>query len=113
MLGIILGSVVGFSVFTLSVVTMDGIIFRPTSEGKLKFTCKVFKEYIKAPLALALAYKTTKFYTVWGIPQVEGNSVLISIKLLDRMKLLQLNWIAMVSIGIIIISSIVYLYNLQ
>ena len=82
----LIGAGLGFGVFTLSTSTMGNIFFRPTSDGKKKFTLEGFVDYLKAPFAVG----THKFDVVWGR----------NLPLEDKIKMFQLNWVAMVGTGL-------------
>jgi hypothetical protein len=85
----LLGPLIGFGVFLTGTLTMNGIYFRPNSEGDRVFTIHSLKEFIISPFQ----YGTHKFNILWGIvsdPDIDWKS---------RLKMLQLNWIAMVGLG--------------
>jgi len=85
---LLIGTVSGFGVFLFSTLTMKGIYFRPDTQGKQVFNLESLKEYLKAPLDIG----TNKFRTVWGI--------LPGVTTWDRIKMLQLNWVATTLFGI-------------
>jgi hypothetical protein len=84
----IIGSAVGFFVFIVSTSSMEGIFFRPNSKGEKHFTLSIFKDYLKSPFKVG----THEFNIVWG--NLRGMSWR------DRIKMLQLNWVAMVGTGL-------------
>ena len=91
----IMGPVLGFFSFLVAVSTMEGIFYRPNGEGNSEFTMAVFWDYLAAPFEVS----TPKFSTVWG--------TLDNISIIDRLKMLQLNWVAMSLFGLSV-SSIIY-----
>ena len=89
---IIIGSAVGFIGFLGGVLTMENIIYRKNSTGEKKFSPENLWEYIKLPFDRK-AYKTA-----WGLVP--------NISLVNRLKLLNLNWIFMIVIGALLGSTL-------
>jgi hypothetical protein len=83
-----IGGSLGFLTFVYNVMTMDGIIYRPDINGQPVFTLSIMKDYMIAPFA----FGTTTFDTVWGLFD--------ELPFMERIKLLQINWIAMVVAGL-------------
>ncbi len=83
----LIGPTLGFLAFTYSTISMEGILYRPNSYGQQEFTMDIFKDYLKAPFA----FGAPKFSIVWGL--VPG------LNFADRIKMLQLNWLAMTGLG--------------
>jgi len=93
----LIGPALGFLTFVASTVTMEGVLYRPNSEGQQEFTFEIFKDYLSAPFEVG----TPKFDTLWG--NLRG----LTFK--DRIKLLQVNWVAMVGAGITLSTLIILL----
>ncbi|MCJ7637330.1 MAG: hypothetical protein MUO21_07555, partial [Nitrososphaeraceae archaeon] len=84
-LPIAIGSAVGLGLCLISVTTMEGIIKRPNIEGELVLTSENLIEYAKLP------FNKEKQEVAWGtVPDID---------LLDRFKLLSMNWVAMAGTG--------------
>lgn len=84
----LLGPLVGVGAFLAGTMTMNGIYFRPDADGKNVFTIDSLKEFIVSPFQVG----TPKFNILWGnIPGVDWKI---------RLKMLQLNWVAMVGLGV-------------
>lgn len=85
----LLGPLVGFGAFLAGTMTMSGIYFRPDDEGKSVFTIDSLKEFIVSPFQVG----TPKFNILWGnLPNIDWKT---------RLKMLQLNWVAMVGLGVV------------
>lgn len=83
----LVGPLAGFTTFLAGTASMDGIYRRPNSDNTKVFSLEGLWEYIKAPFQVG----TPQFYTVWGI--------LPGIKWSARLKMIQLNWVAMIGAG--------------
>ena len=83
----LLGPLVGVGAFLAGTMTMNGIYFRPDADGKNVFTIDSLKEFIVSPFQVG----TPKFNILWG--NISG------IDWKTRLKMLQLNWVAMVGLG--------------
>ena len=95
---LIVGPVLGFMTFLYNVTSMEGILFRPNTQGQKEFTLSVIKDYIVAPFQTG----TPKFDTIWAT--YDG------LTFTERIELLKLNWVAMVSLGLAISGTII-LFN--
>jgi hypothetical protein len=84
---LLVGPLAGLAVFLTGTATMDGVYRRPNIENKMSFSMRGLWEYLKAPFQ----YGTPQFYTVWGL--------IPKISMIDRFKMLQLNWIATLGFG--------------
>ena len=82
---IVLGSLFGYATFLLSLFTMEGILTRPDQQGEYKYTFQNFYEYMKLPFSI------NKFPLIWGIHP--------KLKFIDRIKMLNLNWVFMTTLG--------------
>ena len=80
-----LGPFLGFSTFVVGLCTMEGIFLRPNAQGDLQFSMRNFIDYLKFP------FNFGQRHIAWGYAP--------NISLLTRLKMLNLNWLAMVSIG--------------
>ena len=90
----LLGPLVGFGAFLAGTMTMSGIYFRPDADGKSVFTIDSLKEFIVSPFQIG----TPKFNILWGnIPGIDWKT---------RLRMLQLNWVAMVGLGVVFSMSI-------
>ena len=96
---LIIGSSVGFSIFMYAMMSTEGIFYRPSTSGDKEFTMKVFIDYLKAPFDVG----TRRFNTVWAN--------YVNLNMIDRMKLLQMNWLAMTALGLSTSALIVILLN--
>lgn len=83
-------SIIGFSIFMIGMMFTEGIFYRPNTNGDKEFTLTVFKDYIMAPFDVG----SKRFNTVW--------SNYTNLSIIDRMKLLQMNWVAMTALGFLI-----------
>jgi hypothetical protein len=90
-----LGPTIGFLIFLAGVTTMDGIFVRPDTENNKVFTMDGFKDFLKAPFETG----TNKFKVLWGITP--------GVSLKSRLKMLQLNWVAMTGLGTAISTGLV------
>ena len=86
----IIGGLFGFGIFLQGVASTGNIFTRPNNNGVKKFTTKGISEFLIAPFD----YKSEKFKIVWGLSK--------GLPLKERIKMIQLNWILMTTIGIII-----------
>ena len=93
----IIGPVLGFSMFLYNVTSMEGILFRPNTQGQKEFTLTVLKDYLVAPFQIG----SSKFDTVWA--NYNG------LTFMECIDLLKLNWVAMVSAGLCMSALIVLL----
>jgi hypothetical protein len=84
----LLGPLTGLGAFLAGTFTMNGIYFRPNSDGKTVFTIDSLKEFITSPFQ----YGTPKFNILWAnVPGVDWKT---------RLRMLQLNWVAMLGLGL-------------
>lgn len=89
---VIAGSVIGFGGFLAGVLTIENVMYRKDSNSVTRFTPGNLWEYMKLP------FDRKSFETAWGL--VPG------ISLINRIKLLNLNWIFMVVIGALLGSAL-------
>lgn len=86
----LIGAVIGFLYFLGNVESIDKVFYRPDDSGVSRFRPESIIEYAKAPLSCG----TSQFYVVWGsVPDVG---------LVDRLKLLSLNWMFCVGTGALV-----------
>lgn len=79
------GPIIGFSAFMIGVCTLEGVILRKDDKGDTRLRLDNLWEYIKLPFD----YKNRE--TAWALyPDISFEA---------RLKLLNLNWVAMVGIG--------------
>ena len=90
----IIGPALGFCAFLIGVSSMNGIFFRPDETGQQRFTVGGFIDYLKLPFTS----DKIKRDIAWGL----SNNVPIT----TRLKMLNLNWVAMVGTGFI--CSVIY-----
>ena len=96
----IIGPVLGFYTFLYNVASMEGVLFRPNTQGQQEFTLTVLKDYLLAPFQVG----SPKFDTIWANYQ--------NLSFAESIDLLKLNWVAMVSIGLTISASIILLKHI-
>jgi len=77
----LIGSVIGFSIFLAGTISIGKVYFRPN------FTIWGLLDYLMAPFS----FGTNKFKTIWALYP--------GLSLWARIKLLQLNWVAMTILG--------------
>lgn len=83
----LIGPLVGLGAFLAGTASINNVYFRPDSEGKNVFTIDSLKEFIVSPFQVG----TPKFNILWGnTPGVDWKT---------RLRMLQLNWVAMVGLG--------------
>jgi hypothetical protein len=82
---LIIGSMCGFCSFCVGLITMEGVVVRKNSEGEKKIRFDNVWQYIKLP------FDRKSYETAWGL--IPG------IPLESRLKLLNLNWVAMTGMG--------------
>ena len=90
------GPILGFLAFTVGVLTLENVLWRKDSEGNVQFSPENFVEYLKLP------FQTKNWQQAWGL--------LPGIPFIVRLKLLNLNWIAMVGVGSLL-SIAIYCYK--
>lgn len=79
------GPIIGLCSFCIGVVTLEGVLIRKDSTGKKKLRLDNLWQYIKLP------FDSKSYETAWAlIPGISFEA---------RMKLLNLNWVAMVGLG--------------
>ena len=93
---LLIGSIFGLLFSLTSIVSMEGILFRPNHKGQLVLSLSSIKEYLIAPFLIG----TSSFNTIW--------TIVPNLSWTNRLKLLQTNWIAMLSIGFLASCAIVY-----
>jgi|AntRauTorckE6833_2_1112554.scaffolds.fasta_scaffold32338_1 hypothetical protein len=97
--GGILGAVIGFLVFIAGTISIGGVYTRPSVENIPKFKFDGLIEFIKAPFMIG----TETFKTVWALyPDLD---------IFDRLGMLQLNWVAIVGVGVGIGATLTYAIN--
>jgi len=85
---IIIGSSIGFLGFLAGVCTIDNVVYRKDSDGIKRFTLSGLEEYMKLP------FNPDAKQTAWALfPELP---------LEERLKLLNLNWVFMVSCGAVL-----------
>ena len=92
---LLIGAALGFATFLYNIATEEGVLYRPNTEGHQTFTLTIIKDYLIAPFLIG----TTKFDTLWA--NFDG------LTMIERWKLLQLNWIAMTILGLSIAATII------
>lgn len=84
---LLVGPLLGFSIFLVSVSTLENVLFRQDSDGNKKFTLNSFSGYLSVPFTT----NKDKLKIMWGIaPDMDLSS---------RVKMLNLNWVAMTLLG--------------
>lgn len=84
---LLVGPFIGFCSFCIGLITMEGVMIRKDSEGNKQLRFDNVWQYLKLP------FDSKNYEMVWGlIPGISMES---------RLKLLNLNWVAMVGIGAI------------
>ena len=84
-LPILVGSTIGFGLWLVNVVSMEGVAMRPNQEGNQEFVPENIVDYLKLP------FNPEKVGVAW--PTGTG------INTVDRLKLLSLNWLVMTGVG--------------
>lgn len=90
----LIGPAAGFLAFVVGVVTLENVLWRSDSEGNIKFSPENFVVYLKIP------FETKNWKQAWGL--------LPGIPFSMRLKLLNLNWIAMIGIGSLLSVALYY-----
>ena len=81
----LIGPLGGFFAFLIGVGTMENMLWRTDSDGIAQFSYQNFIEFLKLP------FDTINWRQNWAL--------LPEISIVTRLKLLNLNWVAMVGIG--------------
>lgn len=81
------GPIVGYLTFIIGTVQTKNVYFRPDANNKQKFTFNGLLEFMKAPVQP----NNPAFDTVWAN---------YKIPLMDKLKLLQLNWVFTTASGL-------------
>ena len=81
-------------------ISTEGIFYRPSIDGGYRFTMKIFKDYLIAPFDIG----SRRFNALW--------TNYINLSLNERINLLQLNWVAMTTMGTLVAAFIIYLKNI-
>lgn len=82
---IIIGGLLGFACFIVSISLMEGIFIRPNEKGKKIFTLASLWGFLKAPFQL----DTPQYHAVWAT----------NIPLKNKPKLWSTNWVMWVGLG--------------
>jgi hypothetical protein len=93
----LVGATFGFLTFLVGTIMTEGIFYRPDVKGRPVFTLTIFKDYLVGPFEI----NTSNFNTLW--------TVTIDMSLIDRFRVLQMNWLCMVMIGLIVSKIIIML----
>jgi len=93
----LIGPFGGFLAFLMGVGTMENVLWRTDADGISKFRYENFIEFIKLP------FDTQNWKQNWGL--------LSDISISTRLKLLNLNWVAMVGIGSLLSFGLYYYGN--
>ena len=83
-----IGPIIGLCAFIYGLVTLENVLWRMDSDGKVNFSHQNLWEYIKLP------FNSTHWRQNWGL--------LPNISMITRLTLLNLNWVAMVGVGSLI-----------
>ena len=83
----IIGSIIGFFVFIAGTIMLGGVYNRPSVDNGRKFRLDGLVEFIKAPFMVG----SEQFKAVWTLYP--------NLSIMDRLDMLQLNWVAMVTVG--------------
>jgi len=97
-LPLLIGPAIGFTVFLVGVSTMENVFYRQDTTGDKKFSCNSFAGYLTIPFTT----DTEKRKIMWGVAS--------DMDFVSRLKMLNLNWVAMTLLGGV--GSLIY-YKLQ
>jgi len=81
----LLGPLLGLGAFAIGFVTLENVLWRSDDQGRIKLRLDNLVEYIKLP------FDTNHWEQNWAL--------LPNIPFTSRLKLLNLNWVAMVGLG--------------
>lgn len=84
----IIGTCAGALTFLASTMTVGGVYFRPDCDGEKKFSLETLKHYVKAPFE----FGTIGNKVLWGAIEED-------ISVIDRLKMLQMNWVFTTTVG--------------
>ena len=96
---LIIGTTTGMCLFFTGLSTMEGVIFRPDSTGKYVFSIGSIISYLQLP------FNINKWRYAWGL--------LPEISLWTKIKLWNLNWVIMVTIGVCLIYLVDFISGLK